>query len=128
MASMTEVPEERLLERFPMFQRKVRKVLVKTIDDHIHDVQPLLQLLDPLFAVTLLEVQERLVMTSLLPDMVGGIVFPKELLCHLVVLSDGGRGVVQVLFDIVGGGNLIRGGRDEGGGGDVERHSSRSWL
>jgi hypothetical protein len=33
-----------------------------------------------------------------------------------------------VLFDVVGGVNLVRRGRDERGGGSVERHSSRGCL
>jgi hypothetical protein len=128
MASMTEVPDERFLERFPMFQSEVREVLVKTVDNNIHNIQPLLQLHDPLLPVTLLKIQERLVVTSLFPDVVRSAVFPKELLGHLVVLSNGSGGVVQVLFNIVGGVDLMRRGRDERGGSSVERHSSRGCL
>jgi hypothetical protein len=42
-----------------------------------------------------------------------------------VIMSDGGRGVVQVLFDVVRGGGLIRGGRNKGDGRSIERHSRR---
>jgi hypothetical protein len=61
-------------------------------------------------------------MSCFIPNVIGGIVFPKELLSHLVILSDGGGSVVQVLSDVVGGSSLIRGGRDERSSGSVERH------
>jgi hypothetical protein len=122
---MAEISEERFLKGFPMFQGEVREILIKTVNDDIHDVQSLFQLLDPFFSVTLLKIQEWLVVTSLFPDVIGGVVFPKELLRHLVVLSNSGWGVVQVLLDIVGSGDLIGGGGDEGGGSSVERHSNR---
>jgi hypothetical protein len=106
MASTAEVPEERFLERFPMFQGKVREVLVKTVNDHIHDVHPLLQLQNPILPLSFHRVLKgsnprspsaspvRVFIPSLLPELSRSIMGGQEVHGDSVVLSDDGGGVV----------------------------------
>jgi hypothetical protein len=116
------------LETFPMFVTEMGKLFIVRSEHDVHEIHSLLQPSNPLFSFVLLMVQKGLVMTSLIPDMIGGVVFQKKLLSHLVVLSDGGRGVVQMLFGVVGGRGLIRRGGNKGGSGSVERYSSEDGL
>jgi hypothetical protein len=59
MTLMSEVSEERCLERSPMFQGKVSKVVIKTVHNHVQHVQSLLQLPNPVFPLSLHGVQQR---------------------------------------------------------------------
>jgi hypothetical protein len=106
MALMTEVPEERFLEGFPMFQGKVREAFIKTVDDDIHDIHPLFQLEDPILPLLLHRVLHGsnprsppsspvgVFIPCLLPELDGSIVGSQEVYRHLIVLGDVGRGVV----------------------------------
>jgi hypothetical protein len=111
-----------------MFVTKMCKLFIESSKHDVHEVHPLLQLPNPLFPILLQRIQKDVVVPCFVPNVIGGVVFPKELLSHLVVLSNGGRGVVQVLFDVVGGSGLIRRDGNKGGSSGVERHSGISGL
>jgi hypothetical protein len=108
-----------------MFVTKMCELFIKSPKHDVHEVHPLLQLPDSLFPILLQGIQKDVVVSCFVPNMIGGVVFPKELLSHLVVLSDGGGGVIQMLLDVVRSNGLIRRGSDERGSGGVERHSRR---
>jgi hypothetical protein len=132
-ASMAEVPEERFLKRFPVFQSKVREVFIETVDSDIHNIHPLLQLQDPILPLLLHGVLHGgnprspplspvgVLIPSLFPELGGSIVSSQEVHRHLVVMSDVGRGVVQMLFHVIGRVCLKRRGEIEGGGGSIEQ-------
>jgi hypothetical protein len=137
MALMSEISEETRLEWCPMFQSEVSKIVVKTIRYHVQQVQLLLQLHNFVFSLPLHSIQQRrnagsshnssvgVLVPSLIPELRGSVVSGQEVHCNLVIMSDVGGRVIQVLFDDIGSVDLIRRGRDERGGGGVGRHSKR---
>jgi hypothetical protein len=134
MASMAEVPEERLLERFPMFQGKVREVFIKTVNNDIQDIHPLLQLEDPILPLLFHRIAHRghprspspstvgVFIPSLFPEFGRGVMSGQEVHGNLVVVSDIGRGVIQVLLHVEGSICLEGRGKIKGGGGRIEQN------
>jgi hypothetical protein len=129
-----------------MFQSKMREVIIQTIHDDVHEVDTLLQLRNPILPLPLHGIQQKdgsrvislnprprkpgVVVPSLFPELGGGIVSGEEVHGNSVVVSNVGRGVIEMLLHIVGSIRLK--GWGEGGGGSVEhgvvgnegRHSS----
>jgi hypothetical protein len=66
------------LERFPMFITEMSELFIICGKHNIHKVHPLLQPSNPLLALMLLTIQEGLVMTSLVPNVVRSVVLQKE--------------------------------------------------
>jgi hypothetical protein len=133
VAPMAEVPKERFLKGFPMFQGKVREVIIKTVDNHIHNIHPLLQLQDPIFPLLLHRVLHGsdsrspplsptgIFVPSLLPELSGSIVSRQEIHSHLVVMGDVGGSIVQVLLHVERSIRFEGRGEVEGGGRSVEQ-------
>jgi hypothetical protein len=135
-----------------MFQGKVRKVLVQTVHDHVHQVHPLLQLRNPIFPLPLHSVQQKdgsrmpsfgtrhgrpgVFVSSSLPEFGGSIVSGKELHGHLIVMGNVGRSIVQMVLHVEGSFGLKRRSKVEGGSSSVEDsvvgnergHGSKGWL
>jgi hypothetical protein len=111
------------------------KVFVKTVHDHVQHIQLLLQLPDPVFPLSLHDVQQGrdagsshngpvwIFIPSLIPELRRSVVGGQEIHGDPVVMSNVGRGVVQVFFDVVGSVYLMGEGRDKRGGSSVKRHS-----
>jgi hypothetical protein len=59
----------------------------------------------------------------LIPELRGSVVGSQEIRCDLIIVGDVGGSVVQVLFNVIGGVDLIRRSGDERSSSSVERHS-----
>jgi hypothetical protein len=125
-----------------MFQSEVSKVLVQTVHDDVHKVNALLQLSNPILPLPLHSIQQEgntrsmhnrsvgIFIPSLLPKSKRSLVSGQELDGNLVVSSDVGGGIVEVLFDLIGAVGLegrgeVKGNRVgvEGGSLSGGRHS-----
>ena len=104
---MSEVPEERCLEWSPMFQSKVREVIIQTVHDDVHEVHVFLQLRNPILPLPLHSIQQkgnarsgcnrtvRVFVSGLLPKPKRSLMGGQKLDSDLVVPSDVCRGVVK---------------------------------
>jgi hypothetical protein len=135
-----------------MFQSKVRKVLIQAVHDDVHEINPFLQLRDMILPLSLHGVQQKhssrmsrlntrprkpgIFVSGLLPKRGGSVMGSQEIHHHLIVVSDIGGSVVQMLIHVVRSIRLERRGKIKGGGGSIEhgigssesRHSSRGRL
>jgi hypothetical protein len=135
-----------------MFQSEVREILVQTVHDDIHEIHSLLQFRNPILPLPLHPIQQKdgsgmpsfrkrprrpgVFIPSLFPEFGRSIVSGKKVDGDLVVMSNVGRGVVQMLLHVVGSIRLKGRGEVEGGGSSVEhgvvgnegRHSDQRYL
>jgi hypothetical protein len=66
-----------------------------------------------------------IIVPSLIRKVGRSVVSSEELLSDLIIKGDVGQGVIQVLFNVIGGVGLIRRSGNKGGGSSVERHSDK---
>jgi hypothetical protein len=149
---VSEISEERRLERSPMFQSKVREVFIQTVHDDVHEIHALLQFRNSVLPLPLHPIQQkhgsrmsrcdmrrskpRIFVPGLFPELGGGVVGGQEVHGNLVVVGNAGGSIVEVLLHVIGRISLERWGKVEGGSSSVEdsvvgnerRHGNKSWL